>query len=160
MKKKFLSMLAFIMALSMMAAGCSDSKDPATADGSETSIKVINNNAETDLDGNTGVTSATSAAVTEEMVTLTDADGNVVTGIDGNAITVPAVTTAVNTETMSDEEIEAAMTSQTTEANLIITRTDTERYGYSTLTAEEKKLYDDIVHGIEGLKYKICEEDA
>ena len=160
MKKKFLSVLAFIMAISMMAVGCSDNKDPETADGSETSIKVINNNAETDLDGNTGVTSATTTAVTEEMVTLTDAEGNAVTGVDGNAITVPAVTTAVSTGTLSDEEIEAAMTSQTTEANLNITRTDTERYGYSTLTAEEKKLYDDIVNGIEGLKYKICEEDA
>ncbi len=162
MKKKFLSMLALIMALSMTAAGCSGNNDSESADGSETSlqIKVIDNNAETDLDGNTGVTTAATTVETEEMITLTDENGNAVTGVDGNAITAPAVTTTINTQTLSDEEIEAAMTSQTTEASLNITRTTTERYGYSTLTAEEKKLYDDIVQGIEGLKYKICEENA
>ncbi|MDE7290196.1 MAG: hypothetical protein K2N71_11975, partial [Oscillospiraceae bacterium] len=156
-----LSVLAFIMALSMMAAGCSNDNASAGADGSETSvsIKVIGNE-EPDLDGNVG--SSTTAATTEaiETVVVTDGEGNAVTGIDGNAITAPAVTTPVNTETLSEEEYLAAMTSETTAPDLIITKTNTERYGYSTLTADEKKLYDDIVHGIEGLKYKICEEDA
>lgn len=162
MKKKLLSVLAFIMALSMAAAGCSNSDDKTGADGTDASasIKVINNNAETDLDGNTGTTVSTTASETEEMVTVTDADGNAVTNIDGNAVTVPAVTTPANTQTLSDEEIQAAMTSQTTDPNLTFTRTDTERYGYSTLSAEEKKLYDDIVSGIENLRYKICDDDA
>lgn len=163
MKKKFLSVLAFIMALSMTAAGCSgNNNDSASADGSETSlsIKVINNNAETDLDGNTGAAVTTEASETVETVIVTDEEGNAVTGVDGNAITAPAVTTTASEGTMNEDDILAAMTSQTTEANLVITRTDTERYGYSTLTVEEKKLYDDIVHGIESLKYKICDENA
>lgn len=147
------------MALSVMGAGCSSS-DGGSADGSETStsIKVIGN--QPDLDGNVGSDDGTTTATNVDTVVVTDAEGNTVTGAGGNAITVPAVTTSVNTETLSDEELEAAMTSQTTDPNLIITRTDTERYGYSTLTNEEKKLYDDIVNGIEGLRYKICEEDA
>lgn len=161
MKRKFLSVLAFIIALSMTAAGCSNDTDSGAADGSESSlpIKVIGNE-EADLDGNVG--SETTAVTLEsvEGVIITDSDGNAVTNIDGNAITVPADTTPANTETLSDEEIEAAITSQTTEADLGLTRTDTERYGYSTLTAEEKKLYDDIVSGIEGLRYKICDDDA
>ena len=103
MKKKFLSVLAFIMALSMMGAGCSSNTDQDPADGSETSvsIKVIGND-EADLDGNPGSTTAASAAETEETVVLTDDSGNAVTNIDGNAITVPAVTTPVNTETLSE----------------------------------------------------------
>ncbi|MBD5139846.1 MAG: hypothetical protein HDT25_00275 [Ruminococcus sp.] len=160
MKKKFLSVLALIMALSMMAAGCSDDTGSANADGSDTSvsIKVIGN--EPDLDGNVG--SSTIAVTTEaaETVVVTDGDGNAITGVDGNAITAPAVTTPVNTETLSEDDILAAMTSQTTAPSLSITKTTTERYGYSTLTAEEKKLYDDIVSGVENLRYKICEEDA
>lgn len=161
MKKKFLSVLAFIMALSMMAAGCSDDTGSAGADGSETSVsmKVIGNE-EADLDGNVGSSTTAATAESAETVVVTDSDGNTVTGVGGNAITVHAVTTPVNTETLSEEDILAAMTSQTTAPNLSITKTTTERYGYSTLTAEEKKLYDDIVSGIENLRYKICEEDA
>lgn len=161
MKKKFLSVLAFIMALSMMAAGCSSDGGSADADGAETSvsIKVIGNE-EADINGEVG--SATTAVTTEaeETLVVTDDSGNAVTNIDGNAITVPAVTTPVNTEPLSEEEILAAMTSETTTPDLSITRTDTERYGYSTLTADEKKLYDDIVNGIENLQFKICDEDA
>ena len=156
-------MLAFIMALSMMAAGCSGNNDSesAGADGSETSlqIKVIGNE-DPDLDGNVG--SATTAVTVEKVegVAVTDENGNAVTNVDGKTITVPKVTEPENTLSLNDADIEAAMTSQTTEASLNITRTNTERYGYSTLTADEKKLYDDIVKGIEGLRYKICDEDA
>lgn len=174
-KKKFLSVLALIMALSITAAGCSEDKGSAGADGSEgsVSIKVIgdgnsgssgsNGNGgggEEDLDGNTGDTSAVTTAATEETLIVTDGEGNAVTNVDGNAITVPKVTTTINTETLSEEEILKAMTSETTAPNLTVTKTNTERYGYSTLTADEKKLYDDIVSGIENLRYKICEDDA
>lgn len=161
MKRKFLSLLAFIMALSMMGAGCSNT-DSAGADGNDTtiSIKVIGNE-EADVEGNVGrETTAMTTAEAAETVIVTDDEGKIVTDVDGNAITVPAVTETINTQTLSEEELAAAMTSTTAEPNLIITKTNTERYGYSTLTAEEKKLYDDIVSGIEGLKYKICEEDA
>lgn len=161
MKKKFLSVLAFIMALSMMSAGCSSDRESGEADGTETSvsIKVIGNE-EADLDGNVGSVTTAVTSGTEETVIVTDSDGNAVTNIDGNAITVPAVTTPVNTETLSEDDILAAMTSESTAPDLSIPKTNTERYGYSTLTAEEKKLYDDIVSGIENLRYKICDEDA
>lgn len=154
MKKKFLSVLALIMALSMTAAGCSS--DEGSADGSETSlsIKVIGGS------GDEGTTVSDGGAEQSAGEVITDSDGNAVTGVGGNALTVPAETTTENTQTLSEEDILAAMTSQTTAPDLVITRTDTERYGYSTLTADEKKLYDDIVSGIENLRYKICEEDA
>ncbi|MDE5742005.1 MAG: hypothetical protein K2H90_06110 [Oscillospiraceae bacterium] len=156
MKKKFLSVLAFIMALSMMAAGCSNNTDTEGADGSDASesIKVIGG------DGEEGTTVSGGGSEQSAGEIMTDIDGNAVTGVDGNALTVPAETTAENTQTLSEEEILAAMTSESTTPNLSITRTDTERYGYSTLTADEKKLYDDIVSGIENLRYKICDEDA
>lgn len=156
MKKKLLSVLVLIAVLSAAAAGCSSNDGQ---DGSETTVSIKVIGAEADINGETGTT----VTVTEDAgtgLTLTDAEGNAVTNVDGNAITVPAETTTVNTEPMSEDDILAAMTSETTEANLVITRTDTERYGYSTLTADEKKLYDDIVKGIEGLKYKICDDDA
>lgn len=160
MKKKFLSVLAFIMALSMAAAGCSDGGGSADGGDTTVSIKVIGNE-EADVEGNVGSeTTAVTTAEKAETVVVTDDEGKIVTDIDGNAITAPAVTEAMNTQTLSQEELDAAMTATTAEPNLIITKTNTERYGYSTLTAEEKKLYDDIVDGIEGLKYKICDDDA
>lgn len=159
MKKKFFSLLALVTALSIMGAGCANN-DSAGADGTDISIKVIGNEEE-DVEGNVGrETTAVTTAATAETVIVTDEEGKIVTDIDGNAITVPAVTEPINTQTLSEEELAAAMTSTTEAPNLNITKTNTERYGYSTLTAEEKKLYDDIVSGIENLRYKICEEDA
>ncbi|MCM1329372.1 MAG: hypothetical protein NC253_08005 [Ruminococcus sp.] len=163
MKRKFLSLLALVLALSMTAAGCSSDTNSGEADGSDTgSFKVIGED-ETEsgadsTDGSGDVT--TTFAEIEPGEVITDADGSAVTGIDGGTLTAPAQTEPADTKTLSEEEILAAMTSQSTTPNLTITRTDTERYGYSTLNAEEKKLYDDIVDGIENLRYKIAADDA
>lgn len=159
MKRKFLSVLAFIMALSMMAAGCSSDKNTGEADGSDTtaSMKVIG---EDSPNGGEGADGTTFAEIAPGEV-ITDADGNAVTGVDGNALTAPQETEPLNTETLNESEIMEAMTSESTTPDLsITTKSTTERYGYLTLTAEEKKLYDDIVDGIENLRYKICESDA
>ena len=160
MKKKFLSVIALVMALSIISAGCSN--DTGSADGSDNvSINVIGNNKEKDLDGNEGSdTDATTAESSIETVVVTDDEGKIVTNLDGNAVTAPAVTEPVNTQTLSEEELMAAMTSTTAAPNLSIPKSTAESYGYSTLTADEKKLYDDIVSGVEGLRYKICDEDA
>lgn len=157
MKRKFMGLLALVIALSVTAAGCSD--DAGTADGSDTavSMKIIGGDGTDGAGGeNGGAGTAFSEPAPGEVIT--DADGSAVTGVDGGTLTAPVMTTPA--ETLNEDEIMAAMTSESTTPNLTITRTDTERYGYSTLTAEEKKLYDDIVDGVENLRYKICAEDA
>lgn len=168
LKRKFYGVLALIAAFAVAASGCSKS-DSDSAEATETvSIKVIGSDTDNssvpdldlDLDGNPGETTQTTTAVSEETVILTDENGNPVIGVGGNVITVPKETTTASYQTLSEEEIQAAMTAVSTDANLIISKGTTERYGYSTLSADEKKLYDDIVSGAEKLRYKICDEDA
>ena len=140
--------MAFAMALSMLAGCSKEGGDTPEEDGS-ISINVIGTELELpDLE--------------EGQVYLTGEDGSYVTGVDGNVLTEPAVTTTMDpSQMLSEDEILAAMTEGTTAPNLELTAiAATERYAYNTLTADEKKLYDEIVSGIEGLKYKICDEDA
>ncbi|MDE7301974.1 MAG: hypothetical protein K2N60_01490 [Oscillospiraceae bacterium] len=148
--KKFYSVLAIAAALTICAAGCS-SEDGGSGEVSA-SVNVI---------GGDGASDGTEPQETTSGVILTDEDGEVVTGANGNALTEPAHTEPAPTGTINEDDILNAMTATATAApQLNIPQTNTERYGYSTLTAEEKKLYDDIVAGIEGLRYKICDEDA
>ncbi len=140
-------MLAFAAAIAMLASGCSSGENNGDASG-ETSASV---NVIGDPD------SADGSSV--EMVTVTDENGDTVTGVNGEALSEPAVTEIDPANTISEEDILSAMATTTAPPQLDISQTNTERYGYSTLTAEEKKLYDDIVTGIEGLRYKICDED-
>ncbi len=147
--KKFYAVLAFITAAAMLASGCGGDGN-ANNDGADTAgISVIG-----------GEESESSSSEVSD-VTVTDAEGNPVTNADGDPVTVPAESTeAPPSETL---DLNAVAESMNTESEappqLNITQANSERYGYSTLTDEEKKLYDDIVAGIEGLKYKICDED-
>ena len=147
--KNFYSVLAIAAALTICAAGCS-SEDGGSGEVSA-SVNVIGD----------GASDGTEPQETTSGVILTDEDGEVVTGANGNALTEPAHTEPAPTGTINEDDILNAMTATATAApQLNIPQTNTERYGYSTLTAEEKKLYDEIVAGIEGLRYKICDEDA
>ncbi|MDE6747109.1 MAG: hypothetical protein K2J72_10835 [Oscillospiraceae bacterium] len=148
--KKFYSVLAIAAALTICAAGCS-SGDGGSGEVSA-SVNVI---------GGDSASDGTEPQETSSGVVLTDDDGEVVTGANGNALTEPKVTEPAPTGTINEDDILNAMTATATAApQLNIPQTNTERYGYSTLTADEKKLYDEIVAGIEGLRYKICDEDA
>lgn len=147
------AVLAFVTALSMLA-GCSKDNDEGAADvDGSISINVIGGEGEAnppDLPEPDG-----------ENVYVTDADGNYVTGVGGNYITEPAVTTTVTINENLSEEDRMSMLGTGTGAPPKLTEiATTERYAYTTLTADEKKLYDDIVSGIENLRYKICDEDA
>ena len=145
--KKICSVLAFAAAIAMLASGCSSGENNGDASG-ETSASV-------NVIGDPDSADGSSA----EMVTVTDENGDTVTGVNGEALSEPVVTEIDPANTISEEDILSAMATTTAPPQLDISQTNTERYGYSTLTAEEKKLYDDIVAGIEGLRYKICDED-
>lgn len=142
--KKTYALLAFITAAAMLASGCSGGNDGESAEGTSVSVNVI------------GSDEASGTVV------VTDENGETVTGAGGDPLTEPAVSiTADPAETLSSDDLLHAMTEVTTAPpNLNISQASTERYAYSTLTDEEKKLYDDIVAGIEGLRFKICDEDA
>lgn len=152
--KKIYSALAFIAALAMLASGCSsgDNNDTDSGEATSASVNVIGG----DPDSSDG-----SDSIPEDAVIITDENGETATGAAGNVLTEPKVTEPAPTGTIGEQDIlDAIGATETTAPDLIISQTNTERYGYSTLTAEEKKLYDDIVAGIEGLRYKICDEDA
>lgn len=152
MKRKFYalySLLAAVLAFSMLAAGCKSNNDPNGEPSETVSVNVIGGDASLpELD--------------DEHVYVTDAEGGTVTGAGGSAITQPVVTADTGTfQTLSDQEILDAMTATTPPPQLNISETTTaERYAYATLTDEEKQLYDAIVNGVENLRYKICPEDA
>ena len=150
--KKIYSALALTAALAMLASGCSsvENNDTDSGDTTSASVNVIG-----------GPNSSDGSDIPGDAVIVTDENGEAVTGAAGNVLTEPAFTEPSPSDTLSEDDILNAMTTAATEAPQInISQTNTERYGYSTLTAEEKKLYDDIVAGILGLRYKICDEDA
>ncbi len=168
--KKTCAALAVIMALSMFAAGCKSSGgDTNSGSASETiSINVIGGDsdpAESEAPDNAGgeisseeEVSATSASVETEVVT--DFDGSAVTDNNGEALTQPVMTEPSPDQTISPEELAAAMTGTTAPKEVNISKYTGTRYAYDTLTSDEKKLYDEIKSGIENLRYKICAEDA
>lgn len=145
--RKFYSVVALLAAVSMLAAGCGKNEGDS-AEGTTASVNVIGGQ-----DGGN--------AAADGTFVVTDDNGEAVTGVNGDVLTEPAATTSIDpAQTLSEEELLAAMTGTTPPPQLNISQNNGERYAYSTLTDEEKKLYDDIVAGIEGLRYKICDEDA
>lgn len=165
--KRFFSVIALITAVSMMAAGCS-SDGQESAEGSVTSINVIggssaeSENSGTDADNTadagTDVQESGAAVTTVPTEIVTDDSGNTVTGANGEAMTQPVQTEIDPSMTLSEEDILAAMTT-TQRQEINIDRYTGKRYAYDTLSADEKKLYDDIKSGIENLRYKIAGED-
>lgn len=140
--RKLYAMLAFLTAVSMMAAGCENSD--GNNDNTSVSINVIG--------------AETSGSSTETAI-VTDINGETVTGLNGDPLT-EAVGTTAPTGTLNYADFFTSNTDTMDSDELNISENKGERYAYSTLTDEEKKLYDDIVSGIEGLRFKICDEDA
>ena len=142
--RKFYSVLAFITAASMLMAGCGgDNGDSETAEGTSAPVNVITDGENSSANSDDG-----------------GAGDDVVTGANGNVLTEPTITLDP-AQTVNEQDVLDAMTaSATAPPQLDIKPLNTHNYGYETLTDEEKKLYDDIVAGIEGLRYKICDEDA
>jgi len=143
--KKICSALALAAAVAMLASGCSSGETNGDSDETSASVNVI---------GDAGSADGTSApdGSPAEMVTVTDENGETVTGVNGDALSQPVATEVDPAHTLSENDILNAMATTTAPPQLNISQTNTERYGNSTLTAEEKKLYDDIVAGIEGLR--------
>jgi len=158
-KRKFLPLIAFVTALTMLAAGCSSDNSSSAENSEAGSVNVIGDVSDDDAN-DTQETDQTGVQQTEAPgETVTDENGEAVTGAGGNPVTVPADIGTAPAETLSNEELMEAMTQTTAAPQLNVSQTNTERYGYSTLNDEEKKLYDAIVEGIENLRYKICSED-
>ncbi len=154
--KKFYGAIALVMAVSIMASGCSSDDDTESGENSSetVSINVIGGDGE---GSNAPAADETAPTATEIVL---DENGETVTGVNGEALTQPVQTEADPSQTMSDEDILNAMTGTTAPKQLNIENFTGNHYAYDTLNAEEKKLYDDIKSGIENLKYKICESDA
>ncbi len=151
-RKKY-AVLAVLMAASMLATGCGG--DEGTAEETSISINIIGDGAITDNGASLNQTEP------KETVVVTSPDGEVVTGAGGNAITEIVGTETTTYETLSDEDILAAVTGTTAEkAPVNISQNAGVRYAYETLTDKEKELYDMIYQGVRDLRYKICAEDA
>ncbi len=170
--KKLYAAAALILSISMLAAGCSgsnDENDGSSAEGTESSVSVnviggtettttaiVTDDAGLEVEQIPTETVSTTAELETELVL--DENGETVTGVGGNAITQPVVTTINTDHTLSDEDILNAITSQPKEVN--ISKYTGKRYAYDTLTSEEKELYDNIKSGAENLRFKICSSDA
>ena len=141
-RKRFAAVMAFLMAAAMLA-GCSDNN--GASEDTSVSVNVIG--------GDTDDAGSAEAVTDENGETVTNADGEAAAPSDGEA---DAETTV---QTLSEEDILAAMTTAD-KGEVNVSKFTGERYAYSTLTADEKKLYDEIVDGVENLRYKICDEDA
>ena len=152
-RKKY-AVLAVLMAASMLTTGCGGG-DSASEETS-VSINVIGDGAYNDNGASLNQTEP------KETVVVTDGEGNAVTGVGGNVITeVAGGTEAPSSETLSEEDILAAMTGTTAEKPSVnVSQNAGVRYAYETLTDKEKELYDMIYQGVTDLRYKICAEDA
>ena len=156
--RKIYAAAAFAIAVSMLA-GCSS--DGQSAEGSESiSIKVINNGSSADDAVDAEDNSSTTAST--ETVIFTDDNGETVTGVNGNPVTVLANTeTLPPDQTINEADLLSAMAATSTAPKINIEKTNsTGKYAYSTLTDKEKELYDTIVDGVENLRFKICSDDA
>ena len=159
---KLYGAIAFIMAVSMLTAGCS-ADDSGSGEGTSVSINVIGGSDDSsagsdDSSGNSPAEGTTATTFATELVL--DENGETITGANGEAMTQPVLPEIDPSQTLSDEEILAAMTGTTATPQLNISQNAGKRYAYETLSKDEKELYDAIVSGIEGLRYKICAEDA
>lgn len=166
---------ALVMTASVFSAcgnsGSGNDKEP------EISINVITDGAVTD------------APVTEqkgELITVTDAEGNAVTDMNGETVTsvvtefidpaaagntaggetAPAVTEAAPAETIaapSEEELMNMLQNSATESKPILKEYNVDyktRYGYNQLNDAEKKLYGDILEAVKSVKLKVDVDDS
>lgn len=151
MKKRTLktiaAALAMISILTFTAAGCGNKTDDSEEFVTNVITQASDGEAQTDKNGET---SDDGPQATE---TVLDAEGNVVTDAQGEPVTQPAATTAPINEGGSDD-LFADMT--TNAAPVVDTTVDSStRYAYSTLTDNEKALYDAILSAASKMSTRI-----
>lgn len=153
--RKRYAVLAVLMAASMLMSGCSGN-DEGTGEDTSVSVNVIGGDQPNGGDVLTDPDQTPGAVVTGD-------NGEVMTGVNGDILTEPA-TENIPSETLSDEEILAAITGTTAAEDKpqvnVSHSSDGVRYAYNTLTDKEKELYDMIAQGIKDLRFKVCSEDA
>lgn len=166
-KKKISIILAFCMSLSMLATACKDKTED------EIVPNVITQNSDSDtskLSDGTSAPDKQGEVQSEKVITITDADGNLVTDANGAAVTIPLVTTEqrtmpTDTETFSPEvskAVEDALNNKGTEATTVVKQSkiaNGDKYAYNTLTADEKALYDAMVSSVEVMRYRLYSEN-
>ncbi len=150
-RKKY-AVIAALMAVSMLATACGG--DDGASEETTVSINVIGDGAITDNGASLNQTEPKETAV------VTDENGETVTGVGGNVLTEVVGTELPSSETLSEEDIIAAMTTQSEKPQVNISQNAGVRYAYETLTDREKELYDMIYQGVSEMRYKICAEDA
>lgn len=140
-KKRISAFIACCMAVSMLAAGCGKTPD---APEEELTPNIITSAA----DGGSAETS---------VPVVTDANGEVVTGAGGNPITTYETEAPSPEETLSESEIAAIATAETTTRGQIVEAAvdSSSRYAYNTLTDNEKELYDAILEAASSMNFKI-----
>lgn len=143
-QRRFYSVLAFAAAAVMTFASCGQNGSSSAESSDTGSVNIIG-----------------SDPASADGTALTDENGEVATGVGGNVLTEPPAAESLDpASTLGSDDIANAMTAVTSEPPQLNIGQNTHRYAYDTLTAEEKELYDNIVAGIEGLRFKICSEDA
>ncbi len=155
--KKLSAALACVMALTVFAAGCSDSS------GDEN--EQVTPNVITSAGGEEGSSAengeVTTASDASEAPAVSDNGGNA--DVTGSADAAGSVTEATApAETMSPEDIQAAVTASVTQATAVVDNTvdSTTKYAYNTLDANEKALYDAIVDAAEKVQSRLRVTDA
>ena len=156
MKRKIAAIAAVILAMSMTLTACGGGNDGDTAETSgDTQINVITDG---ELVGTSGEGEGETGSETEFV------DPADLLGITGDVTDVPGVSEGeVSEETTLPENhedivsmIEAGVTTAPKEAVMTEYNVDcTERYGYNQLTAEEQKLYRDILEAAKSIDLKV-----
>lgn len=147
--KKISAALACCLSIAVLASGCGN----GGSDGEDEIVANVITSEQMESPDDTDTTPA-SAAETE---VVTDDSGNAVTGVDGNVLTEPVNTQPPETGTLSDEDIQAAMTATATQATTVVNAAvdNSTRYAYNTLDDDEKALYDAILGAASTMNFKI-----
>ena len=156
MKRKISILAAIIAAMSIMLTSCGS---PDSSEADTTSMNVIGGPDSNEAEGE-GSSAEGTSAVTFETVAVTDENGETVTNAEGEAMTEPVLPEIDPSQTLNEQELLDAMTATAPPPQLNINQYSGKRYGYDTLTDEEKQLYDAIKVCAENLRYRVCPEDA
>lgn len=147
-KKRISAFIACCMAFAMLASGCGKSTDTPEEELTPNIITSADNTTEAPVD-------TTTAAI------VTDDNGEAVTGVGGNPITTFETEAPSPEETLSQSDIEALVTAETTTRGQIVEAAvdASSRYAYNTLSDEEKGLYDAILEAASSMNFKIRVSD-
>ncbi len=153
-------MIAVFAALSLMLSGCGGNGESETTTGSMKVIGGDSQSAEGADPSDPSADPAQTEVVTYETTIVTDENGETVTNDNGEAMTEPVLPPIDPSQTLDEQALADALTATTAPPDLNISQYTGSRYGYDTLTDEEKQLYDAIKFCAENLRYKVCPEDA